>query len=108
MTDTVPASLIKMILKNRKDSIARIKQDIEKGNYVLSCSFAGEPEKFNNLINCCNEAVYAGFSAELYNHGREFSIVYFSSWSDTMKEIRQETEDEDPDGDSDDNDSLLN
>jgi len=107
VTDTVPASLIKIILKYRKDSIAKIKQDIEKGNFVLSCSFVGHPEEFNNLIKCYNEVILNGFAAELYDHDRKSSLEYFNNWSNTMKEIRQEAEDEDLDWDSDD-DSLLN
>lgn len=108
VTGTVPASLIKIILKYRKDSIAKIKQDIEKGNYVLSCSFVGEPEKFNSLIKCYNEVICNGFAAELYDHDRKSSLEYFNNWSNTMKEIRQEAEGEDLDWDSDDDDSLPN
>lgn len=106
ITDTIPASLITIILKYRKDSIAKIKQDIENGSFVLSCSFVGEPDKFNNLISCYNEVTRNGFFAELYDHDRKSSLEHFNNWSNTMKEIRQETEDEDLDWDSDDESPL--
>ena len=95
LADTIPASLIKIVLKYRKDSISKIKKDIEDGNYVLSCSFVGEPQKFNNLMKCYNELIKAGFNAELYDCGRKSSAEYFSNWSNTMKEIREEIDNED-------------
>ena len=95
ITDTIPASLIKIVLKYRRDSIAEIKKNIERGDFVLSCSFVGEPEKFNNLIMCYNELTKNGYLAELYEHGRKSNIRFFKNWSNTMNEIRKEIEEED-------------
>ncbi|MBR3357249.1 MAG: hypothetical protein IKG46_05400 [Solobacterium sp.] len=93
--------MIRIIRKYRPDSIAEIKKDIENGYYILSCSYAGEPEKFNAIIQCYNELIGSGFSAELYEHGRRSTIELFNNWSNTMKEIREEIEAEDIDDGSD-------
>ena len=106
ITDAIPVSLIKIILKYRKDSFARIKQDLQNGDFVLSCSFVGEPEKFENIIKCYYEVINNGFHAELYEHGRKSTIELFNNWSKTMKEIREEIENEDIINDLDDDDDA--
>lgn len=92
ITDKAPASLIKLLLKYRRDSIAKIKDDIEKGRYVLFCSSVSEEEKFNLLIQCYDELIRDGYKVELYEDGQKSSIQLFRNWSKTLEEIRKEVE----------------
>lgn len=90
----VPVDLIKIIMKYRGDSIVSIKESIENNEYVLSCYYSGDKDNFDKIIQCYTELTKAGYSPELYEHNRKSSIEFFKNWSNTMADIRRETNEE--------------
>ena len=62
ITDKVSVNLIKIVKKYREGSIGEIKEDILKGNYVLSCGYSGDFERFKNIIKCYEEVSKLGYT----------------------------------------------
>lgn len=94
ITDTVSVELIKIVKKYRDGSIGEIKEDILNGNYVLSCAYSGDFERFNDIIKCYYEVSELGYSVELYEHNRKNSIDFFKNWSDSMADTRRQIEED--------------
>ncbi len=44
-----------------------------------------------NIIKCYDELVNAGYTVELYEHGRKSTIKFFKNWSDSMADTRRQT-----------------
>ena len=93
ITDKVSVELVMILKKYREGSIAEIRDDILKGNYVLSCAYSGDFDRFNNIIKCYEEVSKLGYTVELYEHDTKSTIEFFRNWSETMADIRRETED---------------
>ena len=92
ITDTVSVNLIKIVKKYREGSIGEIKEDILKGNYVLSCGYSGDFERFKNIIKCYEEVSKLGYTVELYEHNRKSTIEFFRNWAKSMADTRRQTE----------------
>ena len=103
ITDKVSAKLIKVLMKYRKGSIGEIKEDIIKGNYVLTCAYSGDFDRFNNIIKCYTEVSALGYTAELYEHNRRSTIDFFKNWSNSMADTRRQIEEDWDDMLDDDN-----
>jgi hypothetical protein len=79
-TESVPASLISIIKKYRRDSISDIKNDILNDDFVFSCNFSGNCKQFTQLINLHDDLVAAGYNVKLFDEGEESNIEYFRNW----------------------------
>ena len=94
LTDNVPAELIKIMKKYRSGSLGAIKNDILNNRFVLTCSYSGDFENFQNLIRCRDELVNAGYNVELYEHGRKSTIELFKNWLESMADTRRQIEED--------------
>ncbi len=94
-TNTVPVDLIKLIKHYRNDAISDIRNDIINYDYVYVCSFSGDSNKFEELLNLYKELISLGYNAVLFDEDHESTIEFFNNWLETTKDTDRFIENDD-------------
>ncbi len=91
------AKCIAILRKYNPVSMAEIKNAIETGEYVLTCSYISHPG-IRKIRKCYDELVKSGQEVEIYEHDRlttrELISNLIASHRKTEREVREQMEEE--------------